>query len=72
MKQTRTPITRNDIEAEFRKIGGRLPGAEQSDTSRSTLVTGGIISLVVLLLLVFLLGKRKGKLKSTIVEIRRV
>jgi len=35
-------------------------------------VTAGVVAAVVLLLLAFLLGTRKGRKRSTVVEIRRV
>jgi hypothetical protein len=65
-----TQITRDDLEAKFRELEG---GArEQVASARTTLVTAGGIAALILLLLVFLLGRRAGKLRSTVVEIRRV
>ena len=67
---TRERITRADLEAKFRELEG---GArEQVASARSTAITAGLIGLVLLLLLAFLLGRRRGKLRSTVVEIRRV
>jgi hypothetical protein len=67
---SRERITRNDLEDKFRELEG---GArEQAESARSTLVTAGVVALLVLLLLAFLLGTRKGRKRSTIVEIRRV
>jgi hypothetical protein len=67
---TRERITRDDLEAKFRELEG---GArEQVASVRSTVITAGLIGLVLLLLLAFLLGRRRGKLRSTVVEIRRV
>jgi hypothetical protein len=63
-------ISRDDLESKFRELEG---GArDQVASARSTAITAGIIGLVVLLLLAFLLGRRRGKLRSTVVEIRRV
>jgi hypothetical protein len=63
-------ITRDDLEAKFRELEG---GArEQVASARSTAITAGIIGLVILVMLAFLLGRRKGKLRSTVVEIKRV
>jgi hypothetical protein len=65
-----TPITRDDLEAKFRELEG---GARQQVASaRVTLITAGGIAAFILLLLVFLLGRRGGKQRSTVVEIRRV
>jgi hypothetical protein len=68
---TRTkPITRDDLEAKFRELEG---GArEQVSSARTTLITAGGIAAFLVLLLVFLLGRRGGKQRSTVVEIRRV
>jgi hypothetical protein len=67
---TRERITRDDLEAKFRELEG---GArERVASARSTAIAAGIIGVVILLLLAFLLGRRRGKLRSTVVEIRRV
>jgi hypothetical protein len=63
-------ITRDDLEAKFRELEG---GArDQAASARVTIVTAGMIAAVIVLLLSFLLGRRAGKQRSTIVEIRRV
>lgn len=63
-------ITRDDLESKFRELEG---GAhDQVESARSTILTAGIVAAVLLLLLAFLLGVRKGRQRSTVVEIRRV
>ncbi|HEX6425476.1 MAG TPA: hypothetical protein VFZ79_18455 [Acidimicrobiales bacterium] len=63
-------ITRDDLEDKFRELEG---GAhEQVESARATVVTAGVVALVLLLVVAFLLGTRKGRKRSTIVEIRRV
>jgi hypothetical protein len=63
-------ISRDDLEDMFRQLEG---GArEQVESARSTVVTAGIVAAVLLLLLAYLLGTRKGSKRSTVVEIRRV
>ena len=63
-------ITRDDLEAKFRELEG---GArEQVASARSTAITAGLIGVVLLLMLAFLAGRRRGKLRSTVVEIKRV
>jgi hypothetical protein len=63
-------ITRDDLEAKFRELEG---GArEQVASARTTLFAAGGIAVFLILLLVFLLGRRAGKQRSTVVEIRRV
>ncbi len=67
---SRDRITRADLENKFRELEG---GArEQAESARSTVVTAGVVAALVLLLLAFLLGTRKGRKRSTVVEIRRV
>jgi hypothetical protein len=63
-------ITRDDLEDKFRELEGDV--REQAESARSTVVTAGIVVAAVLLLLAFLLGTRKGRQRSTVVEIRRV
>lgn len=65
-----TRITRDDLEAKFRELEG---GArEQAAAAKPTLVAVGGVAALIVLLLAFLLGRRAGKQRSTIVEIRRV
>lgn len=63
------PITRDDLEAGFRQLTGEVD--EKAEAARSTVLTIGAIAGVGVLLLVFLLGIRRGKRKTTIVEVRR-
>lgn len=63
-------VSRADIEAKFREVQGELTaGAEKA---KGGLAVAGAVGAVVLLLVVFLMGRRAGKKKSTIVEIRRL
>jgi len=63
-------ITRDDLEAKFREIKGGVDQRTKAatDTAMPFAIAGGLI----VLLLVYLIGKRVGKKKSTIVEIRRI
>ena len=62
-------ITRDDLEAGIRKLQG--DAKDRVDDKKKTIVTIGGIVAVVFVLLVFMLGKRSGKKKTTLVEIRR-
>jgi hypothetical protein len=64
------PVTRDDLERGFAGIQRGLK--KQVDDRKSTLVSvvGGVG--LVLVIIVFLLGRRSGKKKTTFVEIRRV
>jgi hypothetical protein len=63
-------ITRDDLEAKFREL--EVDARDQVASARSTAVTAGVVAALVLLLLAFLLGRRGGRQRSTVVEIRRV
>ena len=62
-------ITRDDIERQLRRLQDDVQG--QVERKMSTLVSGAAIGGVLILLLFFFLGKRSGKKKTTLVEIRR-
>ncbi len=63
-------ITRGDIEAKLRDIRGEVEQTAEAAKTPIMAVAGGIAAAVVIL--AFLLGKRRGRRKSTVVEIRRV
>jgi hypothetical protein len=63
-------ITRDDLESKFRELEGEAH--TQVESARSTLIAAGVVAAVLLLVLAFLLGTRKGRKRSTVVEIRRV
>ena len=72
MNKTRTPahISRDDLERKLRAFQGDIKGAV--DNQRNNLmVATGVLGLV-LVMVFYLLGRRSGKKKSTVVEIRRV
>ena len=63
-------ITADDVEHKLRAFQGQIQG--KVEDKKSTLVTIGGVAAVVLLLVFFLLGKRSGKKKSTIAQIKRL
>ena len=63
-------VTRGDIENKLRQIRGEVDTAGESAKSYA-LVAGAAIAVTVVALAYFM-GKRKGKKKRTVVEIRRV
>lgn len=65
-----TRITPQDLQNKLQAFQDGIQG--KVDEKRSTLVTAGASAGLVLLLIFFLLGKRSGKRKTTIVEIKRV
>ena len=63
-------ITRDDLEAGIRNLQGEAQS--RVEDKKKTAITIGVVAAVVLLLVVFLIGKRSGRKKTTLVEIRRV
>ena len=63
-------ITPDDLERKFRALQGDVQGAvDDKKPAVAGIAAGGGLMLLVLF---FLLGKRSGKKRSAIVEIRRI
>ena len=65
-----TKITPQDIENKLRALQGDVQN--KVDDKKSTIATTAAAGGIVLLLIFFLLGKRSGKKRSAVVEIRRI
>lgn len=65
----RTRITRDDLEARFSAIQHDLQG--RLDDRRQSLVALAATVGVVAVVIVYLLGRRSGRRRTTFVEIRR-
>lgn len=63
-------VTRNDIEAKLRELRGEVDAV--AETAKGPAVVVGAVAAVALLAAVYLLGRRKGKKRTTVVEVRRV
>jgi hypothetical protein len=63
-------ISRDDIEAGIRQIQGEAK-AKVVDKRKALVTTAGIVAAL-LLLFAFRLGKRSGKKRSALIEIRRL
>jgi plastocyanin domain-containing protein len=70
MSRTTDKISQEDLQRKLQGFQDTVQG--KVDDQKSTLVTIGGVALIVLLVLFFLLGKRSGKKKTTLVEIRRL
>ncbi len=64
------PITRDDIEAKFRELTGEV--TEEVESTRSQAITVALAVGVVLVAVVFLIGRRNGRRRSAVVEVRRI
>jgi hypothetical protein len=69
MSRPAAKITREELEGKFRAIqGGAVERATEAKATITQIAVGvGIVALI----LAFLLGQRRGKKRSAIVEIRR-
>jgi hypothetical protein len=66
----RGPISRDDIESSLRAIQTGVTTTVKSKQAR--IAQGAAVAAVIVVLIFFLLGKRSGRKKTTVVEIRRV
>jgi hypothetical protein len=72
MSKTETPtkISSEDLENKLRAFQGDIQGKVHD--KKKTLITIGVGVGMFLLIVFFLLGKRSGKKKTTLVEIKRI
>ena len=63
-------ITRDDIESKLRELRGQAE--DVGNASKGYAVAAGVAVLTLVVGGAYLLGRRKGKKRATIVEIRRV
>ena len=66
----KTPITRDDLESKLRELQGEVDDTKES--AQSTILTIGAVVVVGIIAIAFLAGRRKGKKRTTIVEVRRI
>jgi hypothetical protein len=67
---TTARITRGDLETKLREVSG--DAGETVEAAKPQLLGGAAAALIVALLVAYLLGRRRGRKRSAIVEIRRV
>lgn len=68
--ETDQPVTRQTIEAKLREIRGEVGTTARS--ARPYAVVAGVVAAVAVVGAAYLLGRRKGKKRTTLVEVRRV
>ena len=67
---TKQDVSRADLEAKMRELQGEV---ETTTTSvKEYALVAGAVALVAVVSVAFLLGRRRGKKKSTVVEVRRL
>ncbi len=66
----RKRVTRADLEAKLTEIETEL--TDTGEAVKPKAIAIGVGALVVILILAFLLGRRKGDRKTTILEVRRL
>lgn len=70
MSEQQGRITRGDIENKLREMRGDVEETAQEARTPILAIAGGVA--VAIVVVAFLLGKRRGRRRSTVVEIRRV
>lgn len=69
IEKTGKPVQKSDIEAKLRELRGEVD--TRTESAKATLLPVVAAGAAVVLLLVFILGRRRGRQKTAIVEIRR-
>jgi hypothetical protein len=64
------PVTRDDIEAKFREVQGEVDDVA-GEAVNYALVVGAAVAVGVVVV-AFWLGRRRGKRRGTVIEVRRV
>ena len=62
-------ITRQDIENKLRQLRGDVDTAGEAARGIGTIAAG--VAVVVVIAVVYFIGKKRGKRSSTVVEVRR-
>ena len=70
MSGTNGKITRADIESKLHDMRGDVEESAEAAKTPIMAIAGGVA--VAIVIVAFLLGKRRGRRRSTVVEIRRV
>ncbi len=63
-------VSRDDIEAKLRELRGEVDSV--GERAKGGAVVVGAVAAVAILATVYLLGRRRGKKRTTVVEVRRV
>jgi len=67
---TTAKISRDDLEAKLREISG---GVEETvEAARPKVISTAVAGVLLVALVAYLLGRRRGRARSAVVEIRKV
>jgi len=67
---TTAKISRDDLEAKLREMSG---GVEETvDAARPKVISAAVAGVLLAVLIAYLLGRRRGRARSAVVEIRKV
>lgn len=64
------PITKDDLRAKFGELQGSAD--EQVESAQSALAMVAVAAVGSLVVVAFVIGRRRGKKRQTVVEIRRI
>jgi hypothetical protein len=67
---TAHPISRSDLESKMRELQGEVVGVRQQATSYA--IAAGAVAVVAVIGVAYIFGRRRGKKRSTVVEVRRL
>ena len=63
-------ITRDDIQSKLRELQGEV--SEEVDTAKNVGLAAAVGAVVIAILLAYLFGRRRGKKRQMVLEIRRI
>jgi|tagenome__1003787_1003787.scaffolds.fasta_scaffold17195370_2 hypothetical protein len=66
----RGPVSRADIEAKLREIKGEVN--ETTEAAKPIALVVGVAAAVAVVAFAYVMGRRKGRKRTTVVEVRRV
>ena len=64
------PVSRADIEAKLKEIKGEVD--ETSSTAKPYVLAAAVAGMVAVVAFAYVMGRRKGRKRTTVVEVRRV
>ncbi len=70
MTTEQSPISKDDIEQKFRQIKSEVDSVAESAKGKA--VPAAAVGGILLILLMYMLGRRVGSKRSAVVEIRRI